>query len=175
MNDGRRPDSLPDTSGIVESDDAGLLAPRAVTAPRPRRSRNWGAIALLVAVVLAGGLVLTKFLTSAIDYYCNVDEVGTKSGCEADRRLRVQGTVDKGSVSVVDGVMTFSMSFRGASLDVRYVGDPGGIFQECIPVVVHGEIVDTVLQGDRVEVKHSEEYEADNGERLTEDTSTTCS
>ena len=65
---------------------------------RPSRQRNWAAIALLVVVLIAGGVVVTKFLTSAIDFYCNVDEVGHKSGCEDGRRLRIQGTVDEGSV-----------------------------------------------------------------------------
>ena len=49
---------------------------------------------------------------------------------------------------------------------MRYDGEPGGIFKECIPVVVHGEIEDGELQGDRVEVKHSDEYVAVNDENL---------
>jgi cytochrome c-type biogenesis protein CcmE len=69
------------------------------------------------------------------------------------------------------------MSFNGASMSVRYDGDPGGLFQECIPVVVHGRLDDTsrTFRGDRVEVKHSEEYEADNGERLASDIAASCS
>ena len=43
-----------------------------------------------------------------------------------------------------------------------------GIFKECIPVVVHGVIVDGTLQGDQVEVKHSNEYVAVNDERLAD-------
>ena len=50
---------------------------------RPRRGdATGGAVALLIVVLIAGGVVVTKFLTSAIDFYCNVDEVGHKSGCE---------------------------------------------------------------------------------------------
>ncbi|HSB85729.1 MAG TPA: cytochrome c maturation protein CcmE, partial [Ilumatobacteraceae bacterium] len=59
----------------------------------PSRRRNWKAFVLLAVVLIAGGIVVTKFLTSAIDFYCNVDEVGHKSGCEAGRQLRIQGTV----------------------------------------------------------------------------------
>ena len=51
-------------------------------------------------------------------------------------------------------------------MPVRYAGQPGGIFEECQPVVVHGELVDDTFRGDRVEVKHSNEYEAENAERL---------
>ena len=53
---------------------------------------------MLVVVLVAGGVVVTKFLTSAIDFYCNVDEIGSKDGCEAGRRLRIQGTVEEGTV-----------------------------------------------------------------------------
>jgi cytochrome c-type biogenesis protein CcmE len=121
---------------------------------------------VLGLVVVAGAVIVTQFLTSAVDYYCNVDEIGSKSGCDADRRLRVQGTVEEGSVATSAGVTTFVIAFGGAELPVRYEGEPGGIFKECLPVVVHGRIVDGTFEGDRVEVKHSEEYVADNGERL---------
>jgi cytochrome c-type biogenesis protein CcmE len=161
------------------------LSPREV-APAPavrRRGRRWPAIAVLVLVVAGGGVVLTQFLTSAIDYYCNVDEVGTKDGCEAGRRLRVQGTVEEGSIERDGGVTTFTIAFGGRQMPVRYEGDPGGIFQECIPVVVHGRLADelaadggpAVFDGDRVEVKHSNEYEAANDDRLDEAESTACS
>jgi cytochrome c-type biogenesis protein CcmE len=133
-----------------------------------RRGKRWPAIAVLVVVLIGGGVVLTKFLTSSIDYYCNVDELGTKDGCDAGRRLRVQGNVEEGSVESADGVTTFLVSFNGAELPVRYEGEPGGIFQECIPVVVHGRLTDGVFEGDRVEVKHSNEYTAANKDRLDE-------
>lgn len=152
------------------------LSPRQTTTANPPRQRNWRAIVLLVVVLLAGGVVVTKFLTSAIDFYCNVDEVGRKSGCETGRRLRIQGTVEEGSVEQVGAVTNFTIAFEGAEMDVRYQGDPGGLFQECIPVVVHG-IVDEqgVFLGDKLEVKHSNEYAADNPERLDEAQSAACS
>src|SRR4051794_16375360 len=74
------------------------LTPRpvdpAAAAPKRRNNRKWVSIAVLVLVVAGGAVVLTKFLTSSLDYYCNVDEVGHKSGCEQGRQFRVQGTVD---------------------------------------------------------------------------------
>ena len=51
---------------------------------------------------------------------------------------------------------------------MRYAGDPGGIFKECLPVVVHGVIESGELVGDRVEVKHSDEYVAVNDDRVTD-------
>ncbi|MCU1359592.1 MAG: ccmE [Ilumatobacteraceae bacterium] len=156
------------------------LSPREAIDPRlpsPRRGKRWPALAVLGLVLAGGGVVVTKFLTSAIDYYCNVDELGVKSGCEAGRRLRVQGNVDEGSVSETNGVTSFTMSFNGVELPVRYEGEPGGIFQECVPVVVHGRLDESVaadgkvtrqFDGDQLEVKHDNEYVAKNGDRLAE-------
>jgi cytochrome c-type biogenesis protein CcmE len=135
-----------------------------------RRRRRWLPMVVLGLVLVAGGVIVTQFLRSAVDYYCNVDEVGVRGGCDADRRLRIQGVVDRGTV-VADGADTeFDISFNGATVAVHYDGEPGGIFKECIPVVVHGRFdtaTDTFL-GDRVEVKHSNEYVAVNDERLAE-------
>ena len=145
------------------------LSPRSAGTPsvRPRR-RRWAPLVVLALVLVAGGVLITQFLRSAVDYYCNVDEIGQRSGCEPGRRLRVQGTVDRGSVVTDAGVTTFTISFGGASLPVRYDGQPGGIFEECQPVVVHGELANGTFEGDRIEVKHSNEYEAENSDRLAD-------
>jgi cytochrome c-type biogenesis protein CcmE len=144
-----------------------------------RGRRRWLPLAVLALVLVAGGVIVTQFLRSAVDYYCNVDEIGSREGCESGRRLRVQGTVDRGTVVTEQGTTTFTISFNGATMPVRYDGEPGGIFEECQPVVVHGRLVAGTFEGDRVEVKHSNEYEADNAERLDEDRtaaeSATCS
>lgn len=153
------------------------LSPREPVDPaarvRPKR-RNWLPIIVLGLVVVAGGVIMTQFLTSAVDYYCNVDEVGVRDGCDDDRRIRLQGTVDEGSVERVGNATAFTISFNGATMPVSYDGQPGGIFKECIPVVVHGVIEDGTLLGDRVEVKHSEEYVAVNDERVADAESAGC-
>ncbi len=138
------------------------------TAVGARKKRNVLPMVVLALVFVAGGVIVTQFLTSAVDYYCNVDEVGVRDGCDADRRIRLQGTVDEGSISTDQGATLFSISFNGVSLPVRYDGAPGGIFKECIPVVVHGVIEGEALLGDRVEVKHSDEYVSVNDERVAD-------
>jgi cytochrome c-type biogenesis protein CcmE len=73
----------------------------------------------------------------------------------------------------------FDITFNGETVSVVYDGEPGGIFKECIPVVVHGQFDQTTLvfMGDRVEVKHSDEYVAVNDERLeaADEFATECS
>lgn len=151
------------------------LSPRPAPPRSTRTQRRWLPLLVLALVVAAGGVILVKFLGSAVDYYCNVDEIGERAGCDAGRRLRVQGTVDEGSIDTVDGITTFSMSFGGVSLPVRYEGEPGGIFGECEPVVVHGEFGDdAIFHGDNVEVKHSNEYEAENPGRVEGDRPPAC-
>ena len=131
--------------------------------------RRLAPMLLLGLVLVAGGVVVTQFLSSAVDYFCNVDEVGVRDGCEEERRIRLQGTVEAGSINKdTPGVTTFLMSFGDDVIAVDYDGEPGGIFTECIPVVVHGEIRDGVLHGDRVEVKHSDEYVEVNDENVAD-------
>ncbi len=156
------------------------LSPRQTTTtatlPPPPHRRNRFAIVLLIVVLVFGGVIVTKFLTSAIDFYCNVDEVGHKSGCETGRRLRIQGTVEEGTVEKVGAVTDFVITFNNVTMPVRYEGDPGGLFQECIPVVVHGEVDSAgVFEGDKLEVKHSNDYVAANPDRFDPTKSAACS
>jgi len=147
------------------------LSPRAPVDPdrsTRKRKRNWLPMIVLGLVIIAGGVIVTQFLTSAVDYYCNVDEVGVRDGCDEDRRIRLQGTVDEGTVERDVNATVFTISFNGETIPVRYAGEPGGIFKECIPVVVHGVIENGELVGDRVEVKHSDEYVAVNDDRVTD-------
>jgi len=152
------------------------LSPRTPVdaATRVRRKRNWLPLLVLGLVVIAGGVIVTQFLTQAVDYYCNVDEVGRRSGCDEDRRIRLQGTVDENSVERVANTTVFTISFNGETMPVSYDGEPGGIFKECIPVVVHGVIENGTLLGDRVEVKHSDEYVAVNDERVADAEAAGC-
>jgi cytochrome c-type biogenesis protein CcmE len=136
----------------------------------PRRKRPWPAMIVLALVLVAGGVAVSKFLSSAIDYYCNVDEIGTKSGCSVGRELRIQGTVDQGSIRREGDVTFFSISFNKVQMPVRYHGGQVDLFQECIPVVIHGK-VETVngahlFDGTDIEVKHSAEYQAQHADRV---------
>ena len=147
--------------------------------PRPtelsKKRRRWMPIVLLSLVGVGGVVIVTQFLTSAIDYYCNVDEIGVRSGCETTSRLRVQGTVEQNSLKKTDNKTSFVMTFNNKSITVAYAGDPGGVFQECISVVAHGRMVNEVFESNRIEVKHSNEYVEQNSERLETSGSAACS
>ena len=147
------------------------LSPRA--SEPSRKPRRWLPIVLLSLVGVGGIVIVTQFLTSAIDYYCNVDEIGVRSG--ESTRLRVQGTVEQDSLQKSDGKTSFVMTFNNKSIDVVYAGDPGGVFQECISVVAHGRMIDSTFESNRIEVKHSNEYEEKNADRLDSSGSAACS
>ncbi len=146
------------------------LSPREVVPTAARgKKKPWFAYGVLTLVLVAGGVFVVKFLTSAIDYYCNVDEVGVKDGCDVDRNIRVQGVVEKDSLSTDQ--LAFQISFNGVTMPVTVGSKPTGIFQECIPVVVRGRVVEAAdgslaLQGDEVIVKHDNEYDAENKDRV---------
>lgn len=146
----------------------------APVAPRSRKSR-FAPVAIIAIVLIGGAVIVARFLTSAVDYYCNVDEIGRRPGCEAGRQLRVQGMVDKNTLASAPGATTFSMSFNNKTLRVVYSGDPGGIFQECIPVVAQGRLVGETFEATRIEVKHSNEYVAENQVRIDRAEAETCS
>jgi cytochrome c-type biogenesis protein CcmE len=155
----------PDDEPLPE--DGLNLTPRS-SAPVPgrRRSRRWGPIVVLALVVVAGGVLVTQFLGTALDYYCNADEVGVKAACSGDKSLRVQGTVAPGTLVRMPTETRFIIEFNGRTLPVVYDGEPGGKFDECIPVVVRGRLVNGTFEGNQVEVKHSNEYEEENADRL---------
>ena len=135
------------------------------TATRRRKS-SYLSIGVIALVLIGGVVIISQFLTSAVDYYCNVDEIGARDGCESGRQLRVQGTVDKGSLTSIIGATSFSMSFNNKTIHVVYSGQPGGIFQECVPVVAQGRLVGDTFEAVRIEVKHSNEYVAENKSRI---------
>lgn len=145
------------------------LTPRPIADAESRaqkQRRRWAPMIIVALALVAGGVVVSQFLTSAIDYYCNVDEVGVRDGCVGQRRIRVQGIVVENSLKQTSGVSEFSLVFNDKTLRVRYQGDPGGVFQECIPVVAHGRVVDGVFDSDRIEVKHTNQYVEKNKTRF---------
>jgi len=133
-----------------------------------KQKRRWLPILVIVLALTGGGVVVTQFLTSAIDYYCNVDEIGVRDGCIGTRRIRIQGIVEEGSLTRDSSASSFVLQFNKARIDVMYSGDPGGIFQECVPVVAHGRMRNGVFESDRIEVKHSNVYVEKNESRFTE-------
>ena len=141
------------------------LTPTVVPARR-RRSR-W-AYAVLLVVVAGLSVVVWKALSSASLYFYNADEAVEQRDDLGDRRFRLQGTVLGSTVEETADGVDFTVAFNGVRVDARHKGDPPELFEPGIPVVLEGrwDPSGEFFASDRILVKHSEQYEADNEDRL---------
>lgn len=155
----------------------GDLTPR-VAAPAGRR--RWLPTIVLIVVALALAFVLIKGLGDAALFFRNVDEAVENRDELDDRRFRMQGTPIDGTIveTSADGesVVAFTVVYEGVKADVIHRGDPPGLFQAEVPVVLEGRWTPTDVgspefdQGaddgwyfasDRMVVKHEEDYRED--------------
>lgn len=138
-------------------------------APVRRRSRLAYAVVLVVLVAL--GVVVYQALTEASTYFYNADEAVAQRTELGDERFRLQGTV-LGGYDTAAEPFVFAVAFGGERVVVHHEGDPPELFEAGIPVVLEGRWAGTDecswFASDRILVKHSEEYEADNADRLDE-------
>ena len=169
--------------GAVSADGQIDLTPREVDeAAAVRRElrkgqRRW---AIVAGVVIAGllGFLLVQFLRDATVFFRNVDEAVAEREELGDRRFRMQGRVIPDSVITEGGVVTFEILHNCTTAAVRHLTEPEELFQNpWIPVVLEGswqdgevQLVtgpdDQVFVSDRMLIKHTSEYSADNEDRV---------
>ena len=141
-------------------------APDPSTSSRaPRRRNRWAYLVLVVALV-GVGVVAYQGLTSASLYFYNADEAVEQRVDLGDKRIRVQGTVQEQQPTATG--VAFTIAFNDVALDVRHEGDPPELFQVGTPVVLEGRWATDggVFLSDEILVKHDEQYEAENEDRL---------
>jgi cytochrome c-type biogenesis protein CcmE len=150
----------------VDEGDAGPdldLSPR--TAPA-RKRRGLPAALVLVVIIAALVFIAVKALGDASLFFLNVDEAVEDRQDLGTDRFRMQGTVVEGSVDETPEGVSFQVEFNGVTAGVVHQGDPPELFQPGIPVVLEGNWEGEVFASDRILVKHSSEYEAENEDRL---------
>lgn len=155
----------------MTSVDEGDAGPELDLTPRTsatRRRRGLPAALILVVVVGALGFVAIKALGDASVFFLNVDEAVDDRDDLGTDRIRMQGTVVDGSVDETDEGVAFQVEFNDVTADVVHRGDPPELFQPSIPVVIEGHWDGEVFASDRILVKHTSEYEAENEDRLQE-------
>ena len=123
----------------------------------------------MLAVVLVGvGVVAYQGLTSASLYFYNADEAVEQRDDLGDKRIRVQGAVQD-DVDAADGrrhlhgrVQRRRGAGRARRRPARAVRarHPGGARGPL------GRRRSTLFHSDEILVKHDEQYEADNGDRI---------
>jgi cytochrome c-type biogenesis protein CcmE len=122
-------------------------------------------VVVIGLLLVAGGVVVFRGLTDAALYYYNADEAVAQRDQLGDDRIRVQGTVEPG-VREAGGDVTFDIAFEGVTMAVRHRGDPPDLFQPGIPVVLEGRWQGDRFASDRMLIKHSSEYKAENPDRV---------
>lgn len=133
-----------------------------------RSKRVWVALAVVVAAV---GFLMWQGLGNATVYFYTADEAVEEKDDLGSRRFRIEGAVVPGSVderntSAAERVVEFEIISAGVKVPVRHVGNPPELFQPGIPVVLEGNWDGDVYASDRIMVKHTTEYKAENPDRV---------
>lgn len=127
------------------------------------RRRAWIAFTVIVAAL---GFLVFRGLGDAAVYFLTADEAVAQRESLGDRRFRVEGVVVAGTVTRSEDGVSFRISEGGVTVDVDHRGDPPELFQPGIPVVLEGHWRGERFASDRILVRHTEEYRAENPERV---------
>jgi cytochrome c-type biogenesis protein CcmE len=107
-------------------------------------------------IALAATLVLFAFEESIVFFY-SPTELAAKNP-PAERRLRIGGLVEEGSVEKSGTVVSFRVTDLDNSLPVTYEGILPDLFREGQGVVAEGRLVGGVFVAAEVLAKHDENY-----------------
>ena len=123
--------------------------------PKHRRLVFVGiAMALLAA---ATGLILSALRENIVFFYSPSDILAKSPS--PDRRIRVGGLVDAGSVEKPGGgVVRFRITDTAMTIPVSYRGILPDLFREGQGVVVQGRFANDMFAADEVLAKHDENY-----------------
>ncbi|MDE0267779.1 MAG: cytochrome c maturation protein CcmE [Acidimicrobiaceae bacterium] len=168
------------------------VAPRYVGQRDRKRWKRGIAGLFLVTVVATVVWSVANLLGDAALFFYNADEAVSRRDELASRRFRIQGTpLAEPESDFQDGqnVLKFLIGFNDVVVDVVHVGDPAGLFQVGVPVVLEGAWRQTADSGaasdttdamsgtkawffssDRMLVKHDNEYRKRQGydDRISE-------
>lgn len=121
-----------------------------------------------VALLGIAGALMYQALNSSLVYFVIPSEYAADPGEYTDRRLRLGGVVEQGSVAYDDQnlQLAFLITDSIKSYEVQHVGAPPELFKDNTGVVVEGHFEDGVFKSDELLIKHSEEYRPQAGEAI---------
>lgn len=115
-----------------------------------------------IAVLLLAGFMIYQAIQSSLVYFVLPSEYAQKTSTYADRRIRLGGIVEPGSIAFDDTRLhlTFRVTDSIQTYAVHHTGAPPELFEENQGVVVEGAFHEGVFESDTLLVKHSEVYQA---------------
>jgi cytochrome c-type biogenesis protein CcmE len=133
---------------------------------KARSLRNWSIVCVLL---ILAGFILFKALTSARVFYLNVDEAVAQKNDLGTDTFRMLGKVVSVPPEDEQKDLQFILDYGGKKAIVRHDGpEPTDLFECGVNVVVNGKWAGEFFESDQILIKHSEEYSAENPDRLKE-------
>ena len=105
----------------------------------------------------AGVLIVLYALNFNLDYFFTPSELLTEE-VPSNRRVKVGGMVQEGSVSREDSIISFTITDYSKTIDVSYTGIVPDLFKEGSGVVVLGYLNNGEVNAEKVLAKHDENY-----------------
>jgi cytochrome c-type biogenesis protein CcmE len=126
----------------------------------PRYRRMWMVGGILLGVGIAAWLGTQAFRSNVMFFF---DPTQIAAGeAPADKRFRLGGMVEKGSVEKTPGSLDirFLVTDFKHTVPVKYSGILPDLFREGQGVVAHGRMQDGTFVADEILAKHDEKYMA---------------
>ncbi|MBI2889937.1 MAG: cytochrome c maturation protein CcmE [Nitrospirae bacterium] len=122
-------------------------------------SPRWIALAIAAAAIL---FLVYRGTEQGLVYYYTPTEIHALTGTDIEKRIRVGGLVEGGSLQRTEGslLLKFRISDGAQAVDVLFSGAPPDLFQEGRGAIAEGQWKpEGVFEADNILVKHSEEYQ----------------
>ncbi len=123
---------------------------------KPRHRRLTFVVIGLGLLGVAAALILSAFQESIVFFHSPTEL--TEHTNLADRRLRIGGLVEEGSVDKNGATVTFRITDLANTVSVAYTGILPDLFREGQGVVAEGHMKSGVFVADQVLAKHDETY-----------------
>lgn len=123
---------------------------------KPKHRRLTFVVIGLALLGIAAALVLSA-LEESIVFFHSPSELAAAEAL-TDRRLRVGGLVEEGSVTQAGATVTFRITDLANTVAVAYTGILPDLFREGQGVVAEGRMEKGVFVADQVLAKHDETY-----------------
>lgn len=123
----------------------------------PKRRRLWMLLGSLGTLGVAAALVLTALNDNLVFFYSPTQVAEKNIG--ADRRFRLGGLVEQGSVEKDGQIVRFTVTDTNKTVKVSYRGILPDLFREGQGVIAEGSIgPDGVFTAREILAKHDENY-----------------